>query len=84
MSKKDFTEKEIKILSQNKYVSSITSKKITYTDEFKRLLIAEHTTLMWCTRKHILNYSPMYNYKQYYFKYIRLLYVVKNTTICIQ
>ena len=42
MSKKDFTEKEIKILSQNKYVSSITSKKITYTDEFKRLLIAEH------------------------------------------
>lgn len=26
----------------------------------------------------------MYNYKQYYFKYIRLLYVVKNTTICIQ
>jgi len=43
MSKKDFTEKEIQILSQNKYVRSITSKKITYTDEFKRLLIAEHT-----------------------------------------
>ena len=42
MSKKIFTEKEIKKLSQNKYVSSVTSKKISYTDEFKRLLIAAH------------------------------------------
>lgn len=42
MSKKIFTEKEIKKLSQNKYVSSVTSKKISYTDEFKRLLIASH------------------------------------------
>lgn len=42
MSKKDFTEKELKILSQNKYVNSVTSKKITYTNEFKLLLIAAH------------------------------------------
>lgn len=42
MSKKDFTEKEIKTLSQNKYVNSVTSKKITYTNEFKLLLIAAH------------------------------------------
>jgi hypothetical protein len=37
MSKKDFTEKELKILSQNKYVNSVTFKKITYTNEFKLL-----------------------------------------------
>lgn len=42
MSKKDFSEKEIKILSQNKYVNSVTSQKITYTNEFKLLLIAAH------------------------------------------
>lgn len=42
MSKKDFTEKEVKILSQNKYENSVTTKKITYTNEFKRLLIATH------------------------------------------
>jgi len=42
MSKKDFNEKELKILSQNKYVNSVTVKKITYTNEFKLLLIAAH------------------------------------------
>jgi transposase-like protein len=42
MSKKVFTEKEIKKLSQNKYVSSVTSKKITYNNEFKHLLITAH------------------------------------------
>lgn len=42
MSKKDFTEKEVKILAQNKYVNFVTSKKITYTNEFKRLLISAH------------------------------------------
>lgn len=41
MSKKVFTEKEIKQLSTNKYVKSISSKGITYTDEFKHLFIAE-------------------------------------------
>ena len=34
MSKKLFTEEEIIILKQNKYVKKVTSKGITYTDEF--------------------------------------------------
>lgn len=42
MSNKDFTTKEVKILSQNSYVNSVTTKKITYTNEFKRLLITAH------------------------------------------
>ena len=41
MSKKTFTEKEIKQLSANRYVRSISSKGITYTDEFKRIFMAE-------------------------------------------
>ncbi|TCN23982.1 hypothetical protein EV146_10888 [Mesobacillus foraminis] len=42
MSKKLFTEKEIKTLSKNPYVKSVTSKGITYTDEFKKLFIAKN------------------------------------------
>ena len=42
MSKKHFTEKEIEILSNNPYVKSVSSKGITYTDEFKRIFIAEN------------------------------------------
>jgi transposase len=41
MSKKFFTEKEIKLLSSNKYVKSVSPKGITYTDEFKHIFIAE-------------------------------------------
>jgi transposase len=41
MSKKLFTEKEIKLLSSNKYVKSVSSKGITYTDEFKQVFIAD-------------------------------------------
>ena len=41
MSKKIFTEKEIKLLSSNNYVKSVSSKGITYTDEFKHIFIAE-------------------------------------------
>nr|WP_246238139.1 IS3 family transposase [Alkalicoccus luteus] len=41
MSKKDFTKNEIKRLSSNKYVRSVSSKSITYTDEFKHIFIAE-------------------------------------------
>lgn len=41
MSKKLFTEIEIKKLSNNPYVKSVSSKGVTYTDEFKRLFIAE-------------------------------------------
>ena len=39
MSEKLFTEEEIIILKQNKYVKIVTSKGITYTDEFKRIFI---------------------------------------------
>lgn len=39
MSKKTFTDKEIQKLSKNPYVKSVTSKGITYTDEFKRIFI---------------------------------------------
>lgn len=42
MSKKIFTEKEIKILSSNPYVKSVSSKGITYTDELKHLFIKEN------------------------------------------
>lgn len=42
MSKKIFTEKEIKLLSNNPYVKSISSKGITYTDEFKHIFIEEY------------------------------------------
>ncbi|RST70092.1 IS3 family transposase [Siminovitchia acidinfaciens] len=42
MSKKHFTETEIEILSNNRYVKSVSSKAVTYTDEFKRIFIAEN------------------------------------------
>lgn len=42
MSKKLFTEKEINILSKIPYVKSVTSKGITYTDEFKELFIVQN------------------------------------------
>jgi transposase len=41
MAKKLFNEKEIKILSNNPYVKSVSSKSVTYTDELKRIFIAE-------------------------------------------
>jgi transposase len=41
MSKKLFTDKEIKILTNNPYVKSVSTKGITYTDEFKRIFISE-------------------------------------------
>jgi transposase len=42
MSKKIFTEREIKALSANPNVKSVSPKGITYTDEFKRLFIVEN------------------------------------------
>ncbi|MBM6837318.1 IS3 family transposase [Clostridium saudiense] len=42
MSKKLFSNKDIEILSKNKYVKKVSEKGITYTDEFKRLFIAEN------------------------------------------
>jgi transposase len=42
MSKKHFTDKEIKKLSDNPNVKSVSSKGITYSDEFKRIFITEY------------------------------------------
>lgn len=42
MSNKIFTEEEVKLLSQNKYVKNVSMKAITYTDEFKRIFISEN------------------------------------------
>lgn len=41
MSTKLFTNAEVKLLSNNKYVKSVSNKGITYTDEFKILFIIE-------------------------------------------
>jgi len=37
MSKKLFSDSEMKIVSKNKYVKTVSSKGITYTDKFKLL-----------------------------------------------
>ena len=42
MSKNLFTATEIEILSNNRYVKSVSSKGVTYTDVFKRIFIAEN------------------------------------------
>ena len=42
MSKKTFTDSEIKLLSNNPYVKAVSSKAITYTDAFKQLFISEN------------------------------------------
>ncbi len=42
MTKKLFTEKEVQILSKNRYVKSVSQKGITYTDEFKLIFIEEN------------------------------------------
>ncbi len=42
MSKKTFTHQEILELSKNKYIKNVTSKGITYTNEFKLQFIADY------------------------------------------
>lgn len=42
MSKKLFTNEEIKLLSKNEYIKNITIKGITYTEEFKKIFITEN------------------------------------------
>ena len=42
MANKIFTEDEINILKQNKYVKTVTSKYITYTEEFRELFLIEY------------------------------------------
>lgn len=44
MSIKVFTNDEIKTLSKNPNVKNVSSKGITYTDDFKRIFIAENET----------------------------------------
>jgi len=41
MAKKIFTTKEIETLSTNPYVKSVSTKGITYTDEFKQIYITQ-------------------------------------------
>jgi len=41
MTNKRFTEKEMKQLSTNPYVQSVSEKGITYSDDFKGLFMAE-------------------------------------------
>ena len=43
MSKKLFTEKEVKILLKNKYIKNVSLKAITYSTEFKEKFIEEHS-----------------------------------------
>lgn len=42
MSKKFFTEKEIKILSKSPYVKTVSTKGITYSNEFKQIFIDQY------------------------------------------
>lgn len=42
MSKIIFSDNEIKLLSNNPYVKSVSSKAITYTDAFKQFFISEN------------------------------------------
>lgn len=42
VSIKLFSENEVRILSQNPYVKNISTKGITYTDEFKRIFVTEN------------------------------------------
>ena len=42
MSTKLFTKEEIELISENKYVKNVSERSITYTDEFRRIFIAEY------------------------------------------
>lgn len=41
MSKKLFTDKEIRLLSKNKYIKKVSEKAITYTEEFRNIFIEQ-------------------------------------------
>lgn len=43
MSKKCFTDKEVKLLMNNKHVKSVSNKAITYQDSFKELVVLKTT-----------------------------------------
>lgn len=42
MSKVTFNEKTIKLLKKNPYITKISEKSITYSEEFNRLFIEEY------------------------------------------
>lgn len=42
MSNRIFSQKEVELLSKNQYVKTVSTKGITYTDEFKRIFISEN------------------------------------------
>lgn len=42
MTIKLYTEKEVKILSKNLYIKSVSPKEVTYTDEFKCIFSEEN------------------------------------------
>lgn len=42
MSKKLFNKKEIEMVSSNPYVKSVSTKGITYTEEFKKLFVDQY------------------------------------------
>lgn len=44
MSQKLFTEEEVTLLKQNKYVKSVTQKQVIFTIEFKQLFWEEYQT----------------------------------------
>lgn len=43
VNRKLFNDEEIELLSKNKYVKNVSTKSITYKDEFKILFIAERS-----------------------------------------
>jgi transposase-like protein len=42
MSKKLFSDSEVKLLSKNKYVTKVSNKAITYSFEFKKRFVEEY------------------------------------------
>ena len=46
MSKKQFTDEQVQILNQNKYVVNATENYINYSEEFKELFLMEYTNGM--------------------------------------
>ena len=54
-----FTEDQIKLLSKNKYITKVSKKAITYSEEFKNIFILEYNNGL----------SPKYIFEKYGFPY---------------
>jgi len=46
MSKRIFSSQEIEELKKNKYVKKVSSKSITYSNEFKKIFIIESNSIL--------------------------------------